>query len=467
MNILLIGNGFDLAHGLPTKYTDFLLFCKMIFGFVDEIKPNNLELKYETLYDQWIDDINKQITTDVYTNWIKKIRERLEKILKDELDKTEYMELLNHFLWVVFLEKKLSKEILYMIENNFWVEYFLQNSLYEKENWIDFENEISRVIQSLDEAMESINDIVVLSNKFLSEKHSNCIYNQQFFKPEIDSMNRITYKQIRDKLLSDLNKLTRLFEIYLCKHVQIMKIKTISPDIESIIYSKELNYNEKKKFTNETYTKVLNFNYTHVYKWVYLNTCKYGLNEIIDYVHGKADINNTIEKNNMVLGIDEYLPENRKNKDVEFIAFKKYYQRIHKGTGCKYIEWLDEIIRENYKYSKLLEEYKKYRINTNELNDEEYDAIIELKKLSKNPPKHNLYIFGHSLDVTDKDILKEFILTDNVYTTIYYRNQDQKGQQIANLVKVIGQNELIRRTGGGSARTIEFKLQQPMKNMGE
>jgi len=41
---------------------------------------------------------------------------------------------------------------------------------------------------------------------------------------------------------------------------------------------------------------------------------------------------------------------------------------------------------------------------------------------------------------------------------------DQKGQQIANLVKVIGQDELIQRTGGGSARSIEFKLQQPMKN---
>ena len=24
MNILVIGNGFDLAHRLPTKYTDFL-----------------------------------------------------------------------------------------------------------------------------------------------------------------------------------------------------------------------------------------------------------------------------------------------------------------------------------------------------------------------------------------------------------------------------------------------------------
>ena len=26
MNILIIGNGFDLAHGLPTKYEHFLKF---------------------------------------------------------------------------------------------------------------------------------------------------------------------------------------------------------------------------------------------------------------------------------------------------------------------------------------------------------------------------------------------------------------------------------------------------------
>ena len=29
MNILVIGNGFDLAHGLPTKYTDFLEWIKV------------------------------------------------------------------------------------------------------------------------------------------------------------------------------------------------------------------------------------------------------------------------------------------------------------------------------------------------------------------------------------------------------------------------------------------------------
>lgn len=32
MNILVIGNGFDLAHGLPTRYTDFLDFIK---SFID------------------------------------------------------------------------------------------------------------------------------------------------------------------------------------------------------------------------------------------------------------------------------------------------------------------------------------------------------------------------------------------------------------------------------------------------
>ena len=30
---------------------------------------------------------------------------------------------------------------------------FLQNPMYQKENWIDFENEISKVIQSLDQDM--------------------------------------------------------------------------------------------------------------------------------------------------------------------------------------------------------------------------------------------------------------------------------------------------------------------------
>lgn len=79
-------------------------------------------------------------------------------------------------------------------------------------------------------------------------------------------------------------------------------------------------------------------------------------------------------------------------------------------------------------------------------------------------PKHKVYIFGHSLDVTDKDILKLFICNDNVYTKIYYyrKNEDDKeslGNIIENLIKIMGQKELISRTGG-THKTIEFIPQE-------
>ena len=49
-----------------------------------------------------------------------------------------------------------------------------------------------------------------------------------------------------------------------------------------------------------------------------------------DYIHGRATIENTVDSNNMVLGIDEYLKGAARNENIEFIEFKKFFQRIHK-----------------------------------------------------------------------------------------------------------------------------------------
>lgn len=73
---------------------------------------------------------------------------------------------------------------------------------------------------------------------------------------------------------------------------------------------------------------------------------------------------------------------------------------------------------------------------------------------------HNLYIFGHSLTISDRDVLRTLILNDNVCTKIYYHrtgDSDKKalGELIRNLIRVIGQDELIRRTGG-KRKLIEF-----------
>ena len=48
MNILVIGNGFDLAHRLPTTYKDFLEFAR-VFRKYDSVKGKFL-LKFSDSY---------------------------------------------------------------------------------------------------------------------------------------------------------------------------------------------------------------------------------------------------------------------------------------------------------------------------------------------------------------------------------------------------------------------------------
>ena len=48
-----------------------------------------------------------------------------------------------------------------------------------------------------------------------------------------------------------------------------------------------------------------------------------------------------------------------------------------------------------------------------------------------------------------------------LHTTIFYHSKEELGKKIANLVKIIGQDELIKRTGGNT-KIIEFVQQNEM-----
>lgn len=265
----------------------------------------------------------------------------------------------------------------------------------------------------------------------------------------------ITYKEIRDRLYNDLNKLIRALEIYLTDYVEKEECNCVLPDIQEIVKENVKGVDGEEQIK---YCKVLSFNYTNTYERLYLD--KQQIQNSIDYIHGKAKLFNTVENNNMVLGIDEYLTDERKDRETEFIAFKKFYQRIYKETGCKYKDWV-ETIREEY--DDFLQEKERIINRANEYVGNDVQRMMHRLQASavrdQKCKMHNVYIFGHSLDITDKDILRELILNENVYTTIFYLNRDVMGQQIANLVKIIGQDELIRRTGGKS-KTIEFKQQR-------
>lgn len=413
MNILVIGNGFDLAHELPTKYTDFLEFIKSFLDCYKKVQSDKMDWLYF--------DINNQVNFFL-KKWFSACYENENGQSKEEKKATV----------------KIINEFYDNIEDNFWIDYFLQCNMHSKENWIDFESEISDLIKSLDKDMHGSDN-----------KHS--LYDDidiHFSNDFIDSYSKFegceTFKEVRDILVKDLNALIRALEIYLTDFIGRLECKSISPDIKEIIDKSD------KYMINETEVhtcQVICFNYTDTYEKLYLES-KF-TKKLIDYIHGKACINRAIEDNNMVLGIDEFLLDDRKNKDVEFIAFKKYYQRIYKQTGCEYKKLVNEIRKNWEKESEENKAEIRKCISEGNLNDRRI---------------YKLYIFGHSLDVTDEDVLRDLILNDNVKTTIFYHNKDAMGQQIANLVKVIGQDELIRKTGG-STKTIEFKPQEPMKSI--
>lgn len=264
MNILVIGNGFDLAHGLPTKYTDFLHFVQI---YEESYKKEFVDLK-EIIVDSNI----KKYITDLFNSIYNDDDPYKDKENKPRRERAE----------------KLIQELYNLIHNNIWIEYFTTNPIYQKENWIDFESEISNVIKSLDNDMKNNNEsldsaVSLCSNPFLSNKF--CSY--------LDEMKSTmyTYRIIRDKLLGDLNKLIHTFEIYLVEYVEKIDCKLMSPDIQQILLKESMEVSK----TSVCNGMLLSFNYTNTCERLYMEKVdKYLKKDIIDYIHGKADINNTI-----------------------------------------------------------------------------------------------------------------------------------------------------------------------------
>lgn len=372
MNILVIGNGFDLAHGLPTGYKDFLRFTNEYLDYKKTVVEGGGQLSWD---DQ--DDVRfYKYFIELYNN-------------RDNV-----------------IEKRIIDELNTYIPSNSWLDHF--NRVQISQNWIDFESEISRVIQVLDSEIQ----FVKAEEKTGEISKDMCRYVQRTLGVfEFDNSGSLVerLKRVKEQCIMDLDKLIRCLEIYLSHYINNVEInKKRQPDIAELPID-----------------CVLSFNYTNTYERIYNPTGERPIK--YDYIHGKADVNKDINNCNLVLGIDEYLSEKEKNINTELIQFKKFYQRIYKMTGCMYKEWIEQ--------------------------------RIESVRRLPNPGDLNIYFFGHSLDITDGDVLRELINMDNAKTTIFYHDKETLGKQIANLVKVLGQDNLIARVHGIHP-SIVFKQQQ-------
>ena len=331
--ILILGNGFDLAHGLPTQYGDFLEYCKKVYGIID---------------------------SNIYLN------ERMDLILR---------------------------KIYQYIKANIWLEYFegvyAENEI-KGENWIDFESEISFIVSFIDRFSENL---LKMRQELLDELQNP--QNENYKKLNIFAnclpryINK-TNKDTRKRCFEDLEDFICALQIYLLEIVEKKDIKELG-----IIKNIDPDY-------------IINFNYTHTYERLYNDKAE------VFHIHGECkEIYKENGINNMVLGIDEYWSKKKRNKHTNFAIFKKFVQRIRKKTGTKHIEWLNEI---------------------NEIYQQDKENGIS-----------DIYIFGHSLDITDKDILQGFFKSKATRIHIYCKDRETEGELIANVIKLMGEENLLQK----------------------
>lgn len=326
-NLLMVGNGFDLEHGLKTHYTDFF----------DTIN-NNVSSKNEIILNN-----HKYLIKDNYL-------------------------------------------LLYLLEE------YKQNKL-QGNNWIDIETELKKIISLIEEI--NVNKFIDNMNYYIGGNEYTIIDKIQskssyYFKnclfPFIIGNNYYKYinehYNISIKILEkDLNELTNMLRDYL-----------LEQDISNLTKTKDISDIDYK------ITHVLSFNYTDTFRKLYSKLD----NDKIDFIHG------SLNKNNLVLGINETLTEDTENKIIDTVYFKKYFQRIYKKTDYQYVSWLDSTDSQNYA---------------------DFDTV---------------YIHGHSLDESDKEILEKIINSvlkkDTSTVKIFYYDEKHYRQEVTNLIKVLGKD---------------------------
>lgn len=346
-NILVIGNGYDIAHGLNTRYTDFI--------------------KY----------INKAAEDDS------------------------------------FIENSSEREFIHRcIENNGFLNYFL-NYANEVPGWVDLERLIKEVVGYFEAfftnyihfidngqciSWSSYNTDMTQNAKM---RVINCLYG---FQPLFDRNNShagyyskhlssryytevfgLNKREILKLLKKQLDEIIKLLQIYLKNHMT----------------EKSGSIRKKSQIEAINPSYVISFNYTNTYKI-------YGINpEDVFHVHGSLDTEN------MVLGFNDDDEEN-----LDFVYFKKYFQRIQKLTG-----------------------YMKRRklVKIDSMEGEVYPII---------------HFYGHSMDKTDEDVIKQ-LRTMSAGFVIYKYNQEDYEQKVINLIDVFGKKDATEMIQDGFIKFVQ------------
>lgn len=157
MNILIVGNGFDIAHDLPTTYLDFIKFLNVVKVICEEDKSFDFDF-----FERRI-TIYKQNGIDA----------RIAKYL-DDLFSRALIESDDYSLEEFISSNPLStlSKLVNFSKDNIWLDYFSCKIDKEKNYWAGFEEDISIIVQEIDKLKSKLNNYSLNMQSEFSENMS-------------------------------------------------------------------------------------------------------------------------------------------------------------------------------------------------------------------------------------------------------------------------------------------------------
>lgn len=421
MNILIVGNGFDLSHYLPTKYDHFMVAMQAIENWDESKGEMGFDDLFSSLYEK----------EDYFFGYTK------------AMYKTDEIK----------ISTKQIEELKNQLAENVWYQYF-SDHVKEVKTWIDFERKIQQALETvfsffnlikahsnqsneLNRKIESYSYKAITPAIVLGGYESSLLYLLGILECEYkvhhqDEAGDFQYIKVNknekwDSCSFSINEKyifqTRNFEEFkfddVVRHLQKNLDEFIS------IFNSYLEIIEKlksKKMFNliseiKSSIKIFSFNYT--------TTCEknYGMNQI-EFLHGKLG-----NEQNIVLGISDL--ERKYLEKYKFYGFTKYHQKLMKQTNYKFL-LEDSDIKSNLNFWLRME---------NEPIEKFYETETAKKYIT------NIYIWGHSLDVSDDTYITEiFSLNDqldcNVRLVVFYFDTPAKFDLLANLLHILDKEKV-------------------------
>ncbi len=393
--LVIIGNGFDLAHGLPTKYSDFIDdFWK---NFRDKVNTEEYKkfIYANESYYQYYSDYG-QINS--FKDFKTKIGEYIKEYPKFYFDEKNL---------VFYTSQFNGREVIFRFEN----EFFSQINIKHSENWVDVENEYYYQLKKI--VNSKCLDVTKAREYWIKEQKIQVTKLNYEFEQVKNLLEKYLAKKVNVKSAFE-NDTTNVDKILSFFKIQFKYLNATSEDKTTIEYIKEFN--------NDDLDDLESFDYKII------EASKKGSL----YEDLKTGI---IEQNNLFLNFNYTSTINN------------YIKLLNDGDYCGKVEQV-QIHGKLYDYKNKMnfgfgdEKDEDYKLIEN-VNDNEYLNNFKSFGYSQNSNyrklldfidgnKFQVYIMGHSCGLSDRTLLNTIFEHQNCRSikVYYYQWEDQKTKEI-------------------------------------